>query len=411
MNVFCPNCGSQNEAGVKFCWKCRTSLAGLPGTDAGSTEPAAPAGAEPTAPPPAPAEPVVPPPAAAEPVVPPPVAAEPAAPPPAAAEPVVATPPAPVAPVTPTPPAPVAPVIPPPAAAQPFSAPPPEAAPPPPAAQPVSPPPPVAQAAPPPPPAYAAPLATPAAGGGGPKSRIPMPVMIGGVIAAIVVAAGVGMVFASGGGPDPTPPVFPTPRPTSAVVVTPAPTSGPAVTQGPLVSFAPLPTTVAPTAGPVPTPGPVAGQTISVESVAITVPGNWEVLGQDSTYISLWAPAGGQLVLESWHANPTLTAAQLLEREVDGVRSKHPDVKVCVPEGDFTMPNGPPGRKVGLCYTAQTSSGETYQATDFMAFGASDGGTIAYFFNMYARDENYDALLQQVVTVISSIEWKLYTGG
>lgn len=234
-----------------------------------------------------------------------------------------------------------------------------------------------------------------------------MPVMIGGVIAAIVVAAGVGLVFAGGNdGPQPTTPVFPTPGPTQVVVLP---------TAGPLVSLQPLPTAsvVNPTPGPVtPTPGPGSGdtQTISVETVAITVPSAWEVLAQDTTYIALYVPGSGQLTIESWPTNQPLTAAQLLEDEIAFLRSKHPDVEVCVPEGEFTLPNGPDGQKVGLCYTATTSSGSTYQATDFFAFGVSHGGTIGYYFNVYAGDEDYNALLQQVVTVLPGIEWKLYTG-
>jgi hypothetical protein len=232
-----------------------------------------------------------------------------------------------------------------------------------------------------------------------------MPVMIGGVIAAIVVAAGAGLVFAGGNdGPQPTTPSFPTPGPTQIVVVP---------TAGPLVSLQPLPTAgpVSPTAVPVtPTPNPGGSQTISVDTVAITVPSTWEVIAQDETFIALYVPGSGQLIIESWPASQRLTAAQLLEDEVAFLRSKHPDVTVCVPEGDFTLPNGPDGRKIGLCYTATTSSGSTYQATDFFAFGISHGGTIGYYFSMYAGDEDYDSLLQQVVTVLPGLEWKLFTG-
>lgn len=365
MNVFCPNCGSQNEAGVKFCWNCGTSLAGLPASDPQPTD----AAATPT--PPTTPEPVAPPPAAMEPVTPAP---------PAAAEPVVPPPPPPAAPVVPPPP-------------------------------PVAPP-----ATPPPPPVYAAAVATPAPGGGGPKSRIPMPVMIGGVIAAIVVAAGVGIVLASGnnGGPDPTTQSLPTPGPTRSAVVTAAPN-----TPGPVVSLAPPPTSsvVNPTPGTVtPTPAPSTGtgggaQTISVDYIEITVPNDWEVLEKDATFISLHVPAGGQLFLSSGKVDPATTAAKLLQDAVDTRKAKFPDVKVCIEEADSTLPNGPPGRAVGLCYTAQTQSGETYAATVFLNYGVTDGGTTAYLLKVYAPDETWDAVVDQVLAVFDSIKWTLYTGG
>ena len=84
MNVFCPTCGSQNQATSKFCFKCGTSLANLaqPPGSATPTEPVVPA------PPP-----VAPPPPA---VQPPPVAAPPPAAPLApvyAAQPAVSMPP------------------------------------------------------------------------------------------------------------------------------------------------------------------------------------------------------------------------------------------------------------------------------------------------------------------------------
>ena len=403
MNVFCPNCGSPNEAGVKFCWKCGTSLTGLPASDAGSAEPAAPAAAEPTPPPPAAAEPVAPPPAAAEPVVPPP---------PAPAAPLTTTPPAPEAPVVPPPAAPAAPIVPPPAAAQPVSAPPPAAAPPAAAVALIVPPPPVFQAAPPPPPAYAAPLATPAPGGGGPRSRIPMPVMIGGVIAAIVVAAGVGMVFASGGGPDPTAPVFPTPRPTSVVVVTPAPTSGPAVTQGPLVSLAPPPTTVAPTAGPDPTAGPVTGgKAIFTDTLEVTVPNTWKVENQTDVLISMFTAAGGQFYLESGYVDPAVTAQALIDAHIAAREAKYPDVEICRAQADSELPNGPVSRSVILCYTAQTQSGKTFPARVFLEIGVSDGGTVLYFMKLYSHADLWEASVADILPVVDSIRWKLYTGG
>ncbi len=232
-----------------------------------------------------------------------------------------------------------------------------------------------------------------------------MPVMIGGVVAALVVAAGAGLALAGGNdGPQPTTPNFPTALPTQAVVVP---------TPGPVVSLQPVPTanSVNPTPGPAaPTPNTGGGQRVSVDYLAVTLPDGWEVYQQSRSYIDLFVPAGGELWLESWHADPATTAEELLGAEMAAMVSDHPDVKFCVPEGDFTLPNGPTGVKMGVCYTAQTSTGATYQATDFLAFAVSDGGTIGYFFNIYAPDENYAAVLEDVVDIWPSIEWKLFTG-
>jgi hypothetical protein len=240
-----------------------------------------------------------------------------------------------------------------------------------------------------------------------------MPVLIGGVIAAVVVAGGVGMALgANNNGPQPTTQGLPSAPPASAVVRS---------TPGPLVSLAPVPTSRpgTPTSRPA-TPAPVAptpgtnvgnGGTISTDYLSITVPDTWEVGKQDVTYITLLTPAGGVLHIESGFLDDATTAEDLLSAEIQRRTSSNPDVETCIAKSEDPLPNGPDGVGIGLCYTATTSSGSTFPATLYLQYAVTDGGTTAYLMKILADDEDWEAVVDEVVGVFDSIQWKLYEGG
>jgi hypothetical protein len=237
-----------------------------------------------------------------------------------------------------------------------------------------------------------------------------MPVMIGGVIAAIVLAAGVGLVFASGNnGPQPTTPGIPTPGPTRSVIATTAPTPGP------VVSLQPQPTAggLNPTPGPVATPNSNNGGTgrVSVDFLAVTIPSTWEVNDQGPTFISTLTAAGGLFYLESGYVENAVTPADLLNAEIQRRKAKYPDVKVCIDELDTNLPQGPDSKGIGLCYTATTSTGKTFKATLYVEYGVSDGGTTVYLMKMFSQAEVWKALVDETIPVWDTVEWKLYKGG
>ena len=344
MNVFCPNCGSQNEASNKFCFKCGTSLAGVTPVE---TTPTVPAPSVPVAPP--------------APVAPVPIAAQPATP-----------------------------AVPPPAVT----------------------PPPV------PPPAVAVP--PPGSAGVPPRTRLPMPLLIGGLVAVLGIGAAVGIVLGLSGDDD-------DPRSTIGPVSTAAPSIDPR-TPGPIVSVDPIPTTSGgPTPAPVTprpvtpapvTPAPTSGgsgggtKTVGVASVAITVPEGWESESGD-TWLRVYVPSSGYAYLESGVLNNPETTEEYLQADIAYYKEKYPDLEACGKEGDFHHHNGPVGRQAYICYTAKTQSGKTFPAVRgiFVATEATEQGTILYYMTIFATDEAWDAAISAVNPLLPSTDWKLYPGG
>jgi hypothetical protein len=238
-----------------------------------------------------------------------------------------------------------------------------------------------------------------------------MPILIGGVIAAVVVAGGVGMALgASNNGPQPTTQSLPTAPPATAAV---------APTPGPVVSLAPVPTAKSgtPTPAPVtPTPTPNnggsggTGGTISTSFVSITVPESWEINKQEETFISLLTPHGGLLHIESGYLDDATTAEDLLAAEIQRRTSTYPDVETCIEKSEDPLPNGPAGVGIGLCYTATTSTGSTWPATLYVQYAVTDGGTTAYLMKILSDDADWNDVVGDVISVADAIQWKLYQG-
>lgn len=234
-----------------------------------------------------------------------------------------------------------------------------------------------------------------------------MPLLLGGVAGAVLLAAGVGVAIGAGNsGPSPTPPFVPTPAPTTTVVAT--------ATPGPIVSLEPVPTTGPATPNPTPaapTPGPAGTKLVSADTVEITVPEDWEVDKVETSLISLITTGGGQLYLESTILDTTVTPQQILQAQLENRQASFPDVRICREEGDADLPNGPAGRSVILCYTTTTQSGNSFPVTVYLQAGVTDGGAVVYFLKVYARDDRWDAVVEEVVPVFDSIVWKLLPAG
>ena len=369
MALSCPNCHAANADDAQFCSKCGTALPVTP---------------------PAPPAPVVAPAAAAPPT------ASTSAPPP----------------VPPTLPAPVtlpAPATPPTASTGGWTSAPPAAA---------------AGG----PPAGGSPTGgwsrggQPPSGGPGPAVRLTRNVLIGGLLAALLLAGVGGLALGAllrpaSTTPTPAPVPVLTPRPTEApspsavVTPTPAPTQAPA-------SVAP---TTAPTSAPTQTPAPTptaapsasggtgTTQTIDVDNISVIVPSSWTVLSTESYQIDVFATSGG-LYLASGTVTDAVTPDEDLQSMLDSVKAKSPDAHLCSDTQDYQIPNGPMGRETHVCYTGKTNSGSSYNAVEFWAVGASDGNHVLYEMQVYSTDTLLSAAADEIVPVFGDITWKLWTG-
>jgi hypothetical protein len=67
------------------------------------------------------------------------------------------------------------------------------------------------------------------------------------------------------------------------------------------------------------------------------------------------------------------------------------------------------GRRIMVCYTAQTQSGESYPAVDFIIAGTDAN---AYYWVMVVMpDAGAEEVLGVIAPTLSTISWTLYEGG
>lgn len=238
-----------------------------------------------------------------------------------------------------------------------------------------------------------------------------MPVLIGAFVAVLGVGAAVGIVLGtSGDEPRPSPRDLPTAAPSLAV-----PTPGPiaSIGPGPTSQGGPTPSALVATPHPDPTPAPTTGaggsQVVSMDAISITVPADWEANVYDVA-LSVRPTVGGILYLQSEILPNETTAAAILQDDIASMRESYPDLQICRDEQDVTLPNGPAGRSVTLCFTAGTQSGKAYAATNYVAAATITSGqdTILFYLSIFAADTEWNAALEAVIPVLASVNWKKY---
>ena len=249
--------------------------------------------------------------------------------------------------------------------------------------------------------------------------RLPRPVLYGGLLAGVLIAAVLGVaagsVFGGSGDknkPTPTPYVKPTaaatPRTTPDTNPTPNPTPAPG-------NETPAPVTPTPTPE-VPTPSTGTGtgtggasQIVDVSTVAITIPGDWTVAGTKDYQIDVRGPKGGQLLTISGTLKTKTTLDAFIQDLIDIRKKNAPDLTVCYAPTALTLDNGPVGKELQLCWTASTQSGTKYQAIADFSIAISDDGTILYESEVYADKELFDEFATFAwKNVTPTTKWKLF---
>jgi hypothetical protein len=265
------------------------------------------------------------------------------------------------------------------------------------------------------PPAASAPPAAPAAAwsstpspAGPPRGSLAQPVrlsakvIIGGVIAALILAGAAGLaigaVLNSKTPSDHAPVVIPTVSPSAGPVVTP----GPGVTPGPIV-------TGAPTSSPATGAGsPETTQTIDVNTISVTVPADWKKGTTSNTSIPVYRPnGGGMLGLLSGRLQSPTTPDAILQEILTALGKSEQDVTVCNPAKDFPVPSGPAGRLETFCYTHKTASGQSLKVVDLYIVGVDQN--VLYEVNIYATEDTFKEAVEDFAKrALGSVKWKLY---
>lgn len=242
--------------------------------------------------------------------------------------------------------------------------------------------------------------------------------IVGGVVAALLLAGTVGVALGAVLRPSASPPVViatPAPVPSAAPTDQPVPTDQPApsagVTPGPIVTPAPVSATPSPGTGG--GTGTGTGTTVKIEggSATMVVPGDWKVIAQDDHELAAAGPPGGLIDLISGQVDHVTSAETYTQVIINDIKRSSPDLQICLAPAEADLPNGPTGLVSVLCYTRKLESGKELEVRDTFFVGTSDQGSTLYIFEAYTTAENFEAFMEVALDDIApSVEWKLYSG-
>lgn len=199
-------------------------------------------------------------------------------------------------------------------------------------------------------------------------ARLPPALVIGGVVAALLVVAGVGAAVAivardRNGQPDP------------------------------------------------PTPGELAAlRVIEVSNISVELPSDWEVLRQDADTIVAREPTTGGLVwLRSGRVGQALTLDAVQQAFLDKAAAEAPDARICAGPEAAALPGGPPqGRYFTICSTlTPQGGGRAARLADAYYVGLDGTGTTIGVMQLTAAPDRIESLAE-TVRRLPAPRWKLF---
>jgi hypothetical protein len=195
--------------------------------------------------------------------------------------------------------------------------------------------------------------------------RLPRTVIIGGLIAALLLMAGVGVAVAVVFGRD-EPPTTPVPPPAGDL------------------------------------------KAIDVANIAVEVPTAWNVVRQNPDTIGVADERARVLWLRSGTVSEAFTLESLQQRLLDNFSAEAPDARICAgPEG-ATVPGAPQqGRYFVICYTfIPQGGGRAARLADAYYVGLDGAGTTVVVMQLTASEESLDDFAASV-RQLPPPRWKL----
>ena len=251
--------------------------------------------------------------------------------------------------------------------------------------------------------------------GAGPRRRLSTPALAGTIAVILLVAVGAGVAVPQvlkhnppPAVPTTTPPTTTPPAPTTSTVPT-TPTTAPAT---PTTTPATTQPTSAPTTSSTP-PTTGGGNTASNSVVSVTLPNGWSVDSTStSTDLFLDGPSNvfAEFFTQQEQASATLTG--IFQQEVNNRLQKYPDTRICKQPTSATVPNGPPGEEMAVCFTVTPQNGPAVPYVDFDFAGLAGGDPLLVENDIYApRTISGQALANEVGPLLQSVRWPQLTGG
>jgi hypothetical protein len=233
-----------------------------------------------------------------------------------------------------------------------------------------------------PPPSYQSPYYAP----GQPQqiSRTPWMLVVG-IIAGLVLvmgACGVGIAI-----------VVPksTGTPTSPTLGTPAPPK----------------TRATPGAKPTPTQATAGAQTLSIASLTVTVPADFQVVDKNDNQVTVETPdSDGLIEVQSAKLPRPTTDQQLQQSVLASFKQKYPDANVCGNDDNVEI-NGPSGSIVKICFTLTQQNAPATPAAAVYWMATNSAHNVFYEVDGVTEADNFDGFMDATSPFVDSVSWKL----
>jgi len=214
---------------------------------------------------------------------------------------------------------------------------------------------------------------------------------------ALALAAIVGIVLAIGNAP-PRPPELP----------------GATRQNGPLALAAAAPPLLAGALGGRagaaggPAGGPGGAGSVTTGTIALSPPGGWVVLQTTRMSVALEDPRRlGLLVLLSGALSGSPSEDRFAQSLVNSTTQGTTDARICGTITTTTVPNGPEGLLVPLCYTLVPQNGKALQLYAIIFAGVSGKvGTVVRLVTP-ARPSTLEAFAEESAPLLSTVQWRL----
>ena len=159
------------------------------------------------------------------------------------------------------------------------------------------------------------------------------------------------------------------------------------------------------------TGGGGAGGSVQNTTIAISPSAGWKVVGKDDFHLYLTDPGEhGLLGLESGGLKGSVSLTQYVQAVLTETVKGGQNPSICGKAQAVTLPNGPKGVYVPVCYTIVPTNGQAFQAYAGVLVGLSGHVGMAIKWITPASASIFNAFLKETGQFLGSLHWKLLQG-
>jgi hypothetical protein len=170
---------------------------------------------------------------------------------------------------------------------------------------------------------------------------------------------------------------------------------------------APPKTSATPASRPTPAQTASSGQTLSIASLSVTVPADFQVVDKNDNQVTVETPAGdGVIQVESAKLPKPTTTQQLQQGVLAYLKQQYPDASVCGSDDNVEI-NGPSGSIVKICFTLTQQNAPATPAAAVYWLATNSAHSVYYEVDGVTEADSFDGFMDATAPFVDSVTWKL----